>query len=255
MTTSSAAVERLAPEVTRPLLEVHGLIKAFGGIRAIDGLDVSIMPGEVRCIIGPNGAGKSTFFKLLIGTYRPDSGTIRYDGREITQTHPFERARMGITSKWQTLGIFPDLSVRHNVIVALGPGAQSRSVDNAVDAILERVSLRKHADDLARQISHGEQQWLEIGMALAMKPKLLLLDEPTAGLSRDETRATGGLVAAISAEGIAVVVIEHDMAFVRQLDAPTTVLHQGRVFAEGTHAEIEQHEEVKRIYLGRSQSR
>lgn len=232
------------------LLDARNLVKAFGGIRAIDGLSLSLRRGEVRCIIGPNGAGKSTFFRLLMGIYRPDAGSIHFQGGEITRSHPFERARLGIGMKWQTLGIYPDLSVRHNVMIALRRTAKGEDTERDVEEMLARVSLSGKGDELARHLSHGQQQWLEIGMALAMKPQLLLLDEPTAGLSREETRATGEMVMEINAQGITAVVTEHDMAFVRQLDSPITVLHHGRVFAEGSHREIEQREDVRRIYLG-----
>lgn len=232
------------------LLDVRGLVKAFGGVAAIDGLDISLQTGELRCIIGPNGAGKSTLFKLLTGVLRCDAGSIRFRGEDIARAQPFARARLGIGSKWQTLGVFPNLSVTENLAISMGPGSLHGDLPSRVTAVLQRVGLAGRGSHMAGELSHGEQQWLEIGMALAMNPSLLLLDEPTAGMSRVETQVTGEMVKRIHSEGTTIVVTEHDMAFVRQLDAPITVLSQGRVFAEGSHADIEADQEVRRIYLG-----
>jgi len=232
------------------ILEVRELSRAFGGVRAVDGVELSVQPGELRCIIGPNGAGKSTLFKLLLGSIRPDRGTIRFKGRDITRQQPHRRAHMGIAMKFQNLGVYKDLTVRHNLRLPLQHGMSDEAMEHETTRLLERLNLAGTEDRKVADLSHGQKQWLAIGMALAMKPSLLLLDEPTAGMSPEETKATGQLVEAVHAEGVTALVVEHDMAFVRQLGAPITVLHYGRVFAEGSLAEIENHKEVRQIYLG-----
>lgn len=233
-----------------PLLEVKNLSKAFGGVRAVDGVDFSVEAGELRCIIGPNGAGKSTIFKLLLGSIRPDRGSIQFKGRDITRMQPHRRTHMGIGVKFQNLGVYQALTVRHNLQLPLQHQLSGVAMDAEIVRLLDRLNLRDMEDETVGSLSHGQKQWLAIGMVLALKPSLLLLDEPTAGMSPEETRATGELVEAVNREGVTALVVEHDMAFVRQLAAPITVLHYGRVFAEGSLAEIESHEEVRQIYLG-----
>jgi branched-chain amino acid transport system ATP-binding protein len=233
-----------------PLLETVELKKRFGGVHAVDGISLSLGAGELRCIIGPNGAGKSTFFQLLTGRVRPDSGRIFYAGRDITREHPFQRARHGIAVKVQSLGVYPELTVQHNLSVPLQRHVSESQLPAAISALLPRLGLAGREQSVVRDLSHGQRQWLALGMALATRPRLLLLDEPTAGMSPEETRSTGAIVKEVNAEGVAVIVIEHDMAFVRQLNAPVTVLHYGRLFAHGTLAEIESHDEVRRLYLG-----
>ena len=232
------------------ILEVRELSKAFGGVRAVDGVEISVAPGELRCIIGPNGAGKSTFFKLLLGSIKPDRGTIRFKGLDITRQQPHRRALMGIGMKFQNLGLYQDLSVHHNLRLPLQHSSSNEAMEGEITRLLERLNLAGTEDQMVANLSHGQKQWLAIGMSLAMKPSLLLLDEPTAGMSPEETKATVQLVQAVHAEGVTALVVEHDMAFVRQLGAPITVLHYGRVFAQGSLAEIESHEEVRQIYLG-----
>lgn len=235
------------------LLEVRGLSKSFGGVAAVDAVDFTLDKGALRCIIGPNGAGKSTFFKLLMGNIPADSGRIMFAGRDITRMHPFQRAHLGIGVKVQNLGIYQTLSVRHNLFVPLQHHVPRSKMAGEIDQLLTRLNLAGTESLIAGALSHGQKQWLAIGMALAMKPVLLLLDEPTAGMGTEETLATGELIQAVNREGVTIIVVEHDMAFVRQLEAPITVLHYGRVFAEGSLAEIESHEEVRRIYLGTTQ--
>ena len=251
---SSVAPSSEAAGSSAPILEIARLNKAFGGVHAIDGLDLRLCEGELRCIIGPNGAGKSTLFQLILGRIRPDSGTIRFRDRNITQLHVFQRAHLGIGIKFQNLGVYQNLTVGHNLFVPLQHHHPSRELDNAIREMLVQLRLEGSEHSLVRELAHGQKQWLAIGMALAMKPTLLLLDEPTAGMSPDETRTTGEIVRSLSREGVTILVIEHDMAFVRQLRAPITVLHYGRVFAEGTFSEIEGHAEVRRIYLGSARS-
>ena len=239
----------------RPLLEVRGLVKAFGGVRATSDINLSLAAAELRCVIGPNGAGKSTLFKLLMGMIMPDAGSINFAGVDITRAQPHRRARLGIGIKLQNMGVYPNLTVRHNMLIPLHHERSDLDPDAEIHRLLHPLRLDGKADWLVGSLSHGERQWLAIGMALAMRPRLLLLDEPTAGLGQEETRATGELIRSLNREGVTVLVTEHDMAFVRQLQCRITVLHFGAVLAEGPLAEIEQHAEVRRIYLGQSTTR
>ncbi len=232
------------------LIGANGLSKRFGGLRAVSDIELTLPAGALRCIVGPNGAGKSTLFKLLLGSLRPDSGRILFEGRDVTRLGPHHRAHLGIGIKFQNLAVFSQLTVRHNLLLPLSHHHRTRQMRREISSLLLRLNLAGSEERLAGDLSHGQKQWLAIGMALAMQPKLLLLDEPCAGLSAEETEATVGLIRRVNDEGVAAIVVEHDMAFVRQLGAPVTVLHHGRVFAEGSLGEIEQHEEVRRIYLG-----
>ncbi len=236
-------------------METRGLSKRFGGVLAVAEVDFAVAPGQIRTIVGPNGAGKSTLFKLLLGSIRPDQGAIYFKGRDITGLDPHQRALMGIGVKFQNLAVYEALTVRHNLYLPLRHHHGRRDVAGEISAMLERLKLTGKEDTLAGHLAHGQKQWLAIGMALAMQPKLLLLDEPCAGLGAEETKATVALIRSCNEQGIAAIVVEHDMAFVRQLGAPVTVLHYGRIFAEGSLAEIEQHEDVRRIYLGAAKSR
>lgn len=232
-----------------PLLVVDGVAKSFGGISALAGVDLGLSSGEMRCIIGPNGAGKSTLFKVLTGQVRQDAGTIDLAGRGIDRLQPFARTRLGMSVKWQNRGVFEDLSVRHNLLVAMRATPDDNQQKRLAE-IIDLASLRDREETLAKYLSHGEQQWLEIGMAVARRPRLLLLDEPTAGMSRDETRQAVAMLRNIHKEGVAVLVTEHDMEFVRQLACDITVLHQGAVFAQGSLNDLESHAGVRQIYLG-----
>lgn len=232
------------------LLEVSDLKKRFGGVRAVDGVSWTMAAGQTHCIIGPNGAGKSTFFQLLVGRVKPDSGTVRFNDVDITRSHPFERARLGLAVKPQTLGVFNELTVEHNMRVCLQRGLHGSDLESQIDRRLSMLGLRDKAHILSRELAHGEKQWLGLGMAMATEPKLLLLDEPTAGMSTDETARTAELIRSLAEAGTSVLVVEHDMAFVRALSVETTVFHEGRVFASGGLATIEQNEDVRRLYLG-----
>jgi len=233
-----------------PLLETRGLVKRFGGNTVIDGLDLSVAAGEIRCIIGPNGAGKSTLLGLIIGALRPTAGTILLGGLEISRLAPHRRIAGGLGIKFQVPGIFADLTVRDNLAVALQRSVPARALAGETDRLLSYLDLERQQGQRADELSHGQQQWLEIGMALATRPRLLLLDEPTAGMSVEETARTGELVQRLNADGTTIVAIEHDMAFVRQVATRVSVLHYGRLFREGPIDEIERDEEVARVYLG-----
>jgi ABC-type uncharacterized transport system ATPase subunit len=232
------------------MLETKGLVKRFGGDTVIDGLNLSVEAGEIRCVIGPNGAGKSTFLGLVIGAVKPTAGSIFFDGNDVSGMPPYRRIRSGLGIKFQVPGIFSDLTLRDNLSVALQRSASARTLAWETDRLLAYLALDQHQSMRAGDLSHGQQQWLEIGMALATRPRLLLLDEPTAGMSVEETARTGDLMQRLNADGTTIIAIEHDMAFVRQVATKVTLLHYGRIFREGTIVEIEDDNEVAQLYLG-----
>lgn len=232
------------------LLQTEGVTKSFGGIRAVDHLALTIARGELRCLIGPNGAGKSTFFSLLTGLHKPDAGRVLFRGEDITYLPPFLRVRRGLSLKFQNVRIYRELTVRQHLLVA---GTSNRDVEGQNGQLgwaLHSLGLDHELERLARELPHSLQQWLEICLALATGPDLLLLDEPTAGMTPEETALTAEFVIRLNAQGMTVVVVEHDMAFVRHIARWITVMHYGRVFAEGSLAEIESNQDVRRIYLG-----
>ncbi|HEY0420223.1 MAG TPA: ABC transporter ATP-binding protein [Acetobacteraceae bacterium] len=233
-----------------PLLELRGLRKRFGGLEAARGVDLKVEPGEIRCLIGPNGAGKSTLFRLILGIYPPTAGQILFGGADITALPSHTRITRGISVKFQVPGIFPGLSAEQNLVIALQRRVAPADLPRETDRLLELIDLTPSRDVPAGELAHGQKQWLEIGMAIAQSPRLLLLDEPTAGMSPEETRMTGELVKRLNAQGMTVVVIEHDMAFVRQIASKVTVLHFGQVFDEGSLDDIIRSDDVARIYLG-----
>jgi urea transport system ATP-binding protein len=241
------------------LLEVSGVSKTFDGFKAIDGLSFSIGEPELRAVIGPNGAGKTTFMDLVTGKARPDAGTIRWGERylDLTRLSESRIAREGIGRKFQKPTVFEAQSVAENLGLALagtrGPLdvlARRRDRTAEVEALAGRVGLADHLARPAGALSHGQKQWLEIGMLLAAEPRLLLVDEPAAGMTTAEReRTTAMLIEA--ARTRAVVVVEHDMDFVRRLDCRVTVLHEGRVLAEGSIDHVTSDPQVIDVYLGR----
>lgn len=233
------------------ILETSQLSKRFGGLQAIDNLNLVIEAGELRCLIGPNGAGKSTLFKLIMGVYPPSEGAVLFNNENINRLHSHRRVKQGLSIKFQAPGIFTDLAVRQNLHIALQSHRQQDELYAEIERLLTLLDLAAQADQPAATLSHGQQQWLEIGMALGPGPQVLLLDEPTAGMSPEETIKTGELVKRLNADGMAIVVIEHDMAFVRQIANRVTVLHYGSVFAEGPLDDIIANDDVARIYLGK----
>lgn len=234
----------------RPLIETRGLSKSFGGLFAVDGVDLTIEDREIHCLIGPNGAGKSTLFKLMVGTYAPTAGSILFVGANITHMPPFARIARGMSIKMQAPSVFRALPVRQNLHIALQHHVELRGIPAEEERLLTLLGLQADATKPAGELGHGQQQWLEIGMAIALRPRLLLLDEPTAGLSPDETFRTGELIQRLNAEGVTVLVVEHDMTFVRQIATSVTVLHLGKVFAHGTIDEVVANRGVEEIYLG-----
>lgn len=241
-------------------LVVEGLTKRFGGLLALSGVNLSVEPGERRAIIGPNGAGKTTFFNLITGTLPCSSGRIFLFGRDVTDMPTYHRVRLGLARTFQITTLFPNLSVLDNVLLAvqaLDPAQfvlhRSRSAYSRLftraHALLEQWGLAEQASMLVRTLSYGQQRQVELLLALAGLPKLLLLDEPTAGLSPAETNTVSSMIKALSRD-MAILVIEHDMDVAFELADRITVLHQGRVLAEGISEDIRKNSEVARIYLG-----
>ncbi len=234
------------------ILATHGASKTFGGLAAVADVSLEVEEGDIHCLIGPNGAGKSTLFRLIVGTYPPTAGRIAFRGIDVTTERPYQRVKRGMSIKMQTPSVFKELPVRQNIHVALQHHVARAGLSVEEDRLLHLLDLFGHADKPAGELSHGQQQWLEIGMALALKPRLLLLDEPTAGMSPEETFKTGELIQRLNAEGMTVPVVEHDMTFVRQIAKSVTVLHLGRIFARGSMEEIVADPRVAEIYLGKT---
>jgi branched-chain amino acid transport system ATP-binding protein len=236
------------------ILATEKLSKRFGGVVATEQVDLAVPEGELRCIIGPNGAGKSTLFALLCGIHRPDAGRIFLRGQDITRLPSFRRVRSGVGLTFQTNRAFHDLTVRQNLEAPMRAARMDRSAaaDERYRYALAAFDLDEASELPARELPHHQLQWLEIAMVLAGGPEILLLDEPTAGLSPDETLQTARLLQDLNRTGLTTVVVEHDIAFVREVAQRITVLHQGRIWAEGTVEEITAHESVRQIYLGKA---
>jgi len=249
VTTSESEITESTADDT--LLRTEGLTKRFGGLVAVDDVNLDVERGEIRCLIGPNGAGKSTLLKLLVGQLTPSDGQIYYDGEDITGYSQHDRARSGLSMKFQVPAVYGDLSVRQNVHIPLQREVSRKRIDVAIEETLDEFGLLDAAETRAADLSHGQQQWLEIAMASALDPDLLLLDEPAAGMSVRETEKTAEYVHRLNEErGMTLLVIEHDIDFVRAIAQSVTVLHRGEVFAEGTIEDIENDPDVRRIYLG-----
>jgi branched-chain amino acid transport system permease protein len=251
----AAQAEDLALEGTahgkEQVLEAFDLRKSFGGLTALRDVTLVFPPRGVHCLIGPNGAGKTTFFNLLAGRFAPTSGHILLAGENITRMRADKRARKGIGLKLQVGSLYAELACFENIwLAAYAATANTRIASERAALILGWLRLRPRAHELAGVLSHGEQQWLEIGMVLAAGPSVVLLDEPTAGMTREETALTAELVTTLG-EHLSVIVVEHDMEFVRRLDVPVTVFHQGAIFAQGSLSELRRDERVLDIYLGR----
>jgi branched-chain amino acid transport system ATP-binding protein len=241
------------------LLRTEKLARSYGNLRAVDGVDLEVREGELRSIIGPNGAGKTTFFRLISGEVTPTSGHIWFRGREVTGMPQHAMARLGIGKSYQITNVFPHLSVLENVRVAVQGHARSFNFWSRADrlgdvrelalGLLRTMGLAARADRLAAHLSHGEKRHLELAIALASDPVLLLLDEPTAGMSPEETDETIVLIRQL-ATARTIVLVEHKMKLVMRISDRITVLHQGQVLADGTPEEIRANEQVQRTYLG-----
>ncbi|MBZ9677829.1 ABC transporter ATP-binding protein [Mesorhizobium sp. ES1-1] len=236
-----------------PLLTTKGLSRDFGGLRAVDNVDFTLMPGEIRAVIGPNGAGKTTFVSLLSGRIRPSGGMIVFDGADITELPEYARVRKGIAYTFQITSIYANLSVYANVALPAQltqrHGHSPSAVQGAVMDALERVGLADQAAMLAGQLSYGHQRLLEVAMGLALKPRLLILDEPTQGLADSEIDNFIALVREIAASAT-VLLIEHNMPVVMQLADRITVFNMGSILAEGTPEAVRQNAAVQEAYLG-----
>ncbi|MFC5386712.1 ABC transporter ATP-binding protein [Aquamicrobium segne] len=237
----------------KPLLETRKLTRNFGGLRAVDQIDFSLMPGEIHALIGPNGAGKSTFVNLVCGRIAPSSGAIFFDGKDITTLPAHKRVRLGIAYTFQITSVYAQLSVFDNVALAvqrtLADGRGEGHIGTGVMEVLERVGLTNHASVAAGQLAYGHQRLLEVAMGLALKPRLIILDEPTQGLSDGEIDNFNTLMAEIAASAT-VLLIEHNMDVVMQLAHRITVLEAGKMLAQGSPEEIRANEAVQRAYLG-----
>ncbi|MER8573814.1 ABC transporter ATP-binding protein [Mesorhizobium sp. M1338] len=236
-----------------PLLTTKGLSRNFGGLRAVDGVDFELMPGEIRAVIGPNGAGKTTFVSLVSGRIQPSSGMIVFDGTDITSQPAYIRVRKGIAYTFQITSVFANLSAYDNVALpvqrTLSDGRSKGAVRAGVMAALERTGLADRAHMPAGQLSYGHQRLLEVAMGLALKPRLLILDEPTQGLADSEIDNFITLVREI-AENATVLLIEHNMPVVMQLADRITVFNAGKILAEGTPEAIRENAAVQEAYLG-----
>jgi len=258
---SALVPEGVGPErgaAGSPILRAEALTVRFGGLTALNGVNVQVQRGEIRAIIGPNGAGKSTFFNCLTGVLRPTSGRVLLNGEDVTGLPPNRISQKGIARSYQITNILPNATALENVRIAAQSRRHSwallthhrsyRDIIDKAEAALQAVGLRPKADELAANLSHGEQRNLEIGIALATEPQLLCLDEPTAGMSAAETHDTMQLVRRI-AKDLTIMIVEHDMQVVMELAQRITVLHYGEVLAEGTPAEIQRNPKVLEVYL------
>jgi branched-chain amino acid transport system ATP-binding protein len=241
------------------ILRTQQVSKKFGGFTALKGVSAEFSRGAITSIIGPNGAGKSTYFNLLSGAFPPSSGRVEFEGRDVTNVPQHRFAHMGIAKSFQITNVFPLLTTRENVRVGLQafvsrydiwrPRARLTELVERADELLSLVGLWDRRERLAKELAHGEQRALEIGMALAANPRLLLLDEPTAGMSPEETRVMMDLIVRLAKERT-IILVEHKMKLVMGISDRILVLHHGELLAEGTPTEVRQNEQVKRVYLG-----
>lgn len=230
-------------------LEARGLWRTFGGVAAVAGVDFTLAQGELRCLIGANGAGKSTFFKMLTGQLAPTRGRIALKGEDITGRAPFQVARLGVGIKTQVPSLFDGLPVAENLWLAAQRTQGARRADAVTADLLDEVRLGPLADAEVGTLSHGQRQWVELGMVLAGDPDLLLLDEPAAGMTFEEVEATIALIRKMRGRRT-LVIVEHDMHFIRRIAERVTVLHRGRVLVEDTMDSILRNPEVREAYLG-----
>ena len=245
---------------TSAMLYLDGVHVSFDGFHAINNLSLTIAPGEMRAIIGPNGAGKTTMMDIITGKTKPDEGDVLFDGKvDLTRLDETQIAELGIGRKFQKPTVFESQTIEDNLLLALNVDHKVRGTlfwreapdeSERIERVLETIRLKDSRDRLAGALSHGQKQWLEIGMLLAQDPKLLLVDEPVAGMTDVETHQTAELLKEINKEKT-VVVVEHDMTFVRELGVRVTCLHEGSVLAEGSLDQVSNNERVIEVYLGR----
>jgi len=242
-------------------LHTENIAIHFGGLKAVDGVDFELKEGRLKSIIGPNGAGKTTLFNLIAGVYTPTYGKVFFKGADITALPLHKVSRMGITKTYQINHIFPSLTVFENLRIAAQSGvttfnfwrttASYREVNERATSVLEQVELKEKRNWLASTLSHGERRYLEIGIALATRPQVLLLDEPTAGMSVAETNLCAELIRKLNKSlKLSIVLVEHDMSVVMEISDDILVLNEGRKLAEGTPQQVSDNEEVQNVYLG-----
>lgn len=244
-----------------PILSVKGISVQFGALKAVQDVSFEAQPGKITAVIGPNGAGKSSLFNLISGAIRPFSGSVRFDGEDVTGRAPHQLLRYGLSRSFQITNLFFELPVRENLRLAaqfleqgrglFRPLARSQTAAARVDELLEQFDLRNKADELAGYLSHGEQRRLEIAVSLASRPRMLLLDEPTQGMSHGDTRETESLIRGLSHNhGLSILLVEHDVDLVMQLSDFVVVMHQGQKLAEGTPAQVRANPAVQAAYFG-----
>ena len=244
-----------------PILSVKGISVQFGALKAVQDVSFEAQPGKITAVIGPNGAGKSSLFNLISGAIRPSSGSVRFDGEDVTGRAPHQLLRYGLSRSFQITNLFFELPVRENLRLAaqfleqgrglFRPLARSQTAAARVDELLEQFDLRNKADELAGYLSHGEQRRLEIAVSLASRPRMLLLDEPTQGMSHGDTRETESLIRGLSLNhGLSILLVEHDVDLVMQLSDFVVVMHQGQKLAEGTPAQVRANPAVQAAYFG-----
>ncbi len=247
--------------MSSPLLELRQITVSFDGFLALRDLNLSLKPGELRAVIGPNGAGKTTFLDVITGKLRPTAGDVLFKGRSLLNKPEHRIARLGIGRKFQSPRVFENLSVRENLGLAVSLPKRPWSLlttdltatqRDRIDHLMEIVALQQRANQIAGSLSHGQKQWLEIVMLVGQAPDLLLVDEPVAGLTDEETDLTADLLKSLAGDHT-VLVIEHDMEFIRRLQTQVTVLHQGYVLCEGSMDEIQRDSRVIEVYLGRNE--
>jgi ABC-type branched-subunit amino acid transport system ATPase component len=248
-----------------PLLAIEGLVKSFGGVHAVDGVSLTVPRGSLMGMIGPNGAGKSTVLSMIAGSVRPDRGSIRLDGEDIAGLRPYQAARRGVIRTFQSASVFPRMTVLENVLLGVSPWngegilhalarrrkwrrEERRQVDEGIE-ILNRLGLADHADAFAGELSGGQKRLVEIGRAITARPRLLLLDEPLAGVSRTLAPAIEMLIGELRDEGMTVVLVEHELGLVERLCSPVVVLAHGRVLMQGEMDEARVDPEVRKAYL------
>lgn len=238
------------------VLRTKNLTRSFAGLTAVDGIDLNLNPGELRGLIGSNGAGKSTLLHLIYGLLAPDEGTILFGDQDVTTVSAGERARRGMGLVFQVANVFGELTVEQNLHLGAlpkRPGARLQLDREAVDRVLDLIDLTELWDTRTEHLSHGQKQWLEIGMVLLTRPRLLLLDEPTSGMTRAESRETAALLQRLRRDDQveAMIIVEHNIEFIQLVSDRVTVMHRGAVLAEGTVEEVQENPEVQAAYLGR----
>jgi branched-chain amino acid transport system ATP-binding protein len=232
------------------LVETHNLGVQFGGLKAIDNVNFRLTEGELRCLIGPNGAGKTTFFRLLTGVHQPTRGSVVIGGRSIRGMQTHDIAQLGVGIKTQIPSLFENLSVRENVWLSARRHNKKSVADDIVAGVLEDIGLAERSDQEVGKLSHGERQWVELGVVIAANPKLILLDEPAAGMTGEEVKKTAELIKRINGR-CAIIVVEHDMAFIKMIAKTVTVFNRGAVLMEDTVAKVMTDQRVRDVYLGK----